>query len=125
MLFFIILVSAFVFIGGIYLLCEHGLEWIVRGGPCSIYKLTGWYCPGCGGTRAVKALFKGHILKSIYYHPAVAFIALWSILFMIKQLLHYASKGRIKSLELKDWHIWVAATLFLINFMIKNAQQFL
>ena len=28
-------------------------------GPCMIHTFTGYYCPGCGGTRAVHALFSG------------------------------------------------------------------
>ncbi|MBQ2106068.1 MAG: DUF2752 domain-containing protein, partial [Lachnospiraceae bacterium] len=27
--------------------------------PCVVQELTGLYCPGCGGTRALKALLKG------------------------------------------------------------------
>lgn len=38
--------------------------------PCVFHDLTHLYCPGCGGTRAVKALLKGHLLKSIYYNPS-------------------------------------------------------
>ena len=34
--------------------------------PCLFHRLTGLYCPGCGGTRAVRLLFTGHIWKSFY-----------------------------------------------------------
>ena len=39
--------------------------------PCMFLKLTGLYCPGCGGTRAVAALLKGKWLLSFFYHPIV------------------------------------------------------
>ena len=32
--------------------------------PCLFHTVTGYYCPGCGGTRAVCALFQGHFLIS-------------------------------------------------------------
>ena len=32
--------------------------------PCLFHMMTGAYCPGCGGTRAVKSLLKGEILLS-------------------------------------------------------------
>lgn len=32
--------------------------------PCMFHKLTGLHCPGCGITRAVKALLKGNIYVS-------------------------------------------------------------
>ncbi len=35
--------------------------------PCMMQKLTGLYCPGCGGTRAVRALLAGHPLQSFLY----------------------------------------------------------
>ena len=39
--------------------------------PCTFLYGTHMYCPGCGGTRALMALLKGHIIKSLVYNPAV------------------------------------------------------
>ena len=39
--------------------------------PCTFLYATHMYCPGCGGTRALLWLLKGHIIKSICYNPAV------------------------------------------------------
>ena len=39
--------------------------------PCLFHTVTGYYCPGCGGTRAVCALFQGHFLISFLEHPFV------------------------------------------------------
>ena len=36
--------------------------------PCVFHKWTGYYCPGCGGTRAVKALLRGDVIGSFFYH---------------------------------------------------------
>jgi hypothetical protein len=32
---------------------------------CPFYKITGWYCPGCGGQRAFHALLHGHFLDAL------------------------------------------------------------
>lgn len=36
---------------------------------CYLYRLTGYYCPGCGGTRAIRALMHGHVLSGLRMHP--------------------------------------------------------
>ncbi len=122
-LFCILVVGSVCFIGGLVLLHVLDLDWIAQGAPCTIYRLTGWYCPGCGGTRALKALLHGHLIASILYHPAVLYLAAWTILFFIWQSIHYLSRGRIRGFRYQNWQLWVAAALFLFHFLIKNAAQ--
>ncbi len=43
--------------------------------PCLFHAVTGLYCPGCGGTRAVQVLFEGKFLLSFFYHPIVPYCA--------------------------------------------------
>lgn len=38
---------------------------------CYMYRMTGYYCPGCGGTRAVQALVHVELLRSLRCHPVV------------------------------------------------------
>lgn len=37
--------------------------------PCPIHALTGFLCPGCGGTRAIAALLHGHPLTAFRLNP--------------------------------------------------------
>ena len=39
--------------------------------PCFVHEIFNIYCPGCGGTRALFALFHGQILYSLIYNPAI------------------------------------------------------
>ena len=55
----------------IYLLKEY----FRQGSPCLFRSLTGLYCPGCGGTRALRFLLKGDVMKSLWYHPLVGYMA--------------------------------------------------
>jgi hypothetical protein len=32
---------------------------------CPVHAVTGWYCPGCGGTRAVGALLRGDLVGAL------------------------------------------------------------
>ena len=44
---------------------------------CSFYRLTGWYCPGCGGLRATHALLHGRLAQAWSYNPLVLLLTPW------------------------------------------------
>ncbi|GAA3732740.1 DUF2752 domain-containing protein [Leifsonia bigeumensis] len=39
--------------------------------PCPLLHLTGWQCPGCGGTRSLYSLLHGDLLGSLAMNPLV------------------------------------------------------
>lgn len=49
--------------------------------PCMIKLITGYYCPGCGATRAVISLFKGQLYQAFRYN-SIIFIDIPIILFL-------------------------------------------
>lgn len=89
--------------------------------PCVIHKWTGYYCPGCGGTRAVRELLKGHIIASFFYHPVVVYggaIYLW---FMISHTVEYITKGKLGiGMKYKDTYLYIAAGIILLQWVVKN-----
>jgi hypothetical protein len=44
--------------------------------PCPILAITGWQCPGCGGTRSAYSLLHGDLLASVAMNPLVLAIYL-------------------------------------------------
>ena len=46
-------------------------SWIFPRDGCVLHNLTGYYFPGCGGTRAIHALLYGLIVGPFLYHPIV------------------------------------------------------
>jgi hypothetical protein len=94
--------------------------------PCLFHAATGYYCPGCGGTRAISALFSGHPLRSFRYHPVVLYVALVGGYFMISQTIERLSRHRLAiGMHFRAVYLW--GTLFLIvgNVLVKNALLFL
>lgn len=76
-------------------------DWISHFSFCVIYRFTGFTCPGCGGTRAVAALFRGHVLESILYHPLVVYGIVLYVLFMGSHTLAGLSRllGKVRALR--------------------------
>ncbi len=92
---------------------------------CVFNKSTGYYCPGCGGTRATFALIRGKILKSIFLHPFVPYTAILGGWFMISQTIQRISRGRLQiGLHFRMIYIWIALGLVLLNFLWKNGVLF-
>ncbi len=88
---------------------------------CVFHRITGLYCPGCGGTRAVTALFHGKILVSLYYHPVVVYTAVFGGWFMLSQTIERLSGGKLKiGMHYRDLYLWLALMIVVLNCFIKN-----
>ena len=89
--------------------------------PCALHRLTGYYCPGCGGTRAMMALFHGKILTSLYYHPVVVYTAAVGGWFMLSQTVERLSGRKIKiGLHYRDVYLWIALAIVILSCLGKN-----
>jgi len=114
----LILFSLFaaVFTGGIYAL---GLEKVFMT-ECPFWRITGLYCPGCGGTRAFRALLKGQIVESICIHPLVVYLTGLIAVFMGSHTLKHISSGRIRGLHYRSRYLIIGAVILVVNCLFKN-----
>lgn len=55
--------------------------------PCLFHRITGLFCPGCGGTRAFTALLQGHFISCFLFHPFVFYCFVMYVLFMTSHTL--------------------------------------
>ncbi len=92
--------------------------------PCLFNKLTGYCCPGCGGTRAFRALLNGEILKSLYDYPPLIFGVAVYIIFMVRCFLyrHFGVRKSKDGSVVKYLYIFVA--LMLIQWVVKLVAQY-
>lgn len=89
--------------------------------PCAVYTLTGFYCPGCGGTRAVLSLLHGHFLESFCYHPVVMYTVVIFLWYLITNTIEFVSKGKIPvAMKLKVRYLWIALGIILVQCILKN-----
>lgn len=89
-------------------------------GPCIFHTVTGLYCPGCGGTRAVISFLKGDLIKSFFYHPVVPYAGLVYILFMIRGTISFLSRGKYPYMRFSFIYIYIGIAIIIIQFIIKN-----
>ena len=89
-------------------------------GGCWIYQNLHIYCPGCGGTRALEALGRGELIRSIYSHPVVPGTVLWVAVYLTSQTIKRLRKG--KGWALRYHNGWMAAFFAIlgIQWIVKN-----
>ena len=89
--------------------------------PCVFHRLTGYFCPGCGGTRSVKALLSGRFLVCAVDYPMVFYAVAVYFWFMFSQSVDRISHHRIP-IGMKYRHAWIYASLVIviIHFILKN-----
>lgn len=91
-----------------------------QGFPCLFHLLTGLYCPGCGGTRAFRALLAGNLLLSIRYHPLVAYMAVVLTTELVSFGVSRAAKNPRYYLGHEKFLVYTGAAIALANWVYKN-----
>ncbi len=92
--------------------------------PCMVYTTMGFYCPGCGGTRAVEAFLQGRLLRALWFHPLVPYAAVMFFGFMGTHTLEKLHVGRIKGWRFHNWYLWAALGIVAANWILKNILLF-
>lgn len=86
---------------------------------CPLLRLTGIFCPGCGGLRSAHAFAHGDIAAALGSNAAAvigyaAFAVLWA-LWMVR-----AAAGRPLRIEPKPVHWWAIGAVLLIFTVVRN-----
>jgi hypothetical protein len=111
---------ALLILAGLFVFSVEVLGFRIPGG-CLFHLVTGFYCPGCGGTRAVKAMLTGHFLKSLCYHPAVLPTAVLYLAFMGSHTAARVCKsGKINGMKFRFLYLYILGGLVVLNVIIKN-----
>ena len=100
-----------------------GINLLTIGYPCIFNKLTHLCCPGCGGTRAIRALLKGNIRRCFYDYPPLLFGITVYAVFMARCFLyiHFGVRKSKNGAIVKYFYIFVA--LVLVQWIVKLVAQ--
>lgn len=89
--------------------------------PCMFHELTGWYCPGCGGSRSVAALLRGDMRTCVVNFPLTAYAVIMYLWFMISQTIQRLSRHRLHiGLRWRHSYLWIALGILMIHLVVKN-----
>lgn len=86
---------------------------------CPLLRLTGVYCPGCGGLRSAHAFVHGDIAAALTDNALavagyVVFAAVWAF-WVIR-----VARGRPARLDLGPVHLWSVGALVLVFTVVRN-----
>lgn len=90
--------------------------------PCPFLHITGWQCPGCGGTRSMFSLLNGDIITSLQMNPIVVAGYLSVILALVGVVV--GRRGSERAANLLYWAaaaIAIGATVW--SMLIRNLIQ--
>ena len=87
---------------------------------CIFHMKTGLYCPGCGGTRAVRSLLHGHLIRSLWYHPFVFYGAVLYAVYMISNTIKRYINHNFYGMKYKDIYVYIWIAILLLNFIVRN-----
>lgn len=93
---------------------------IRQGFPCLFQLLTGLYCPGCGGTRALRALLSGHPALSFQYHPLVLYMAAVVTVELLSLAVSRVAKNPRYYLGHENMFVYMGAAIAVVNWLYKN-----
>ncbi|CAL9396780.1 hypothetical protein SUDANB58_01364 [Streptomyces sp. enrichment culture] len=86
---------------------------------CPLLRLTGLYCPGCGGLRSAHAFAHGDLTAALQANaPAVlgyvGFAVLWTV-WVVR-----AARGRPLRIDPAPRYVWAAGALLLVFTIVRN-----
>jgi hypothetical protein len=90
---------------------------------CQFHALTGLYCTGCGGTRAIYQLLHGHVLAALkdnaLFVLALPPLAVWGARFVVQKL-----RNQQTVFQLHPKMMWLFVVVALIFTVLRNLPAF-
>lgn len=87
---------------------------------CQLYQLTGWYCSGCGATRATFALLHGRLEEAARMNVLAVVVLPMVVVFAMRSLWRWAQGGTARSSAPSPW-LAILVAVVLIGFgVVRN-----
>ncbi len=115
-----LLLFFFAYAAAFFLAQKNGWELF----SCRVARELHFYCPGCGGSRAVFALCRGRILSSLYFYAPVPITAALLLLSDARMLLFLRGKGRFPTRRFGYTCMVICLASVALQFILRNTLLF-
>ncbi|MDE5765091.1 MAG: DUF2752 domain-containing protein [Ruminococcus sp.] len=88
-------------------------------GGCIFHSLTGIWCPGCGNTRSISAMFEFDFMLALRNNALIPFLSLCLLCFYL-ELIADISGRKIKILPRKIWIWCIVIVIFAVYYVMRN-----
>ncbi len=79
------------------------------------------YCPGCGGTRAVRYLMHGDVVRSFMAHPVVIYLLILYVQSVcVSVYTIFIKKDMVVRYYVRIWELWLLLGIVVGSFLIRN-----
>lgn len=88
--------------------------------PCPFRTLTGWWCPGCGLTRATHYLLRGQLADAFRFNLLVVFVVAAIALSWASWLLSVSGRSLLGGRALPRWTVAAMIVLAVAYAVARN-----
>ncbi len=93
--------------------------WLRLMPECYFLKKTGFYCPGCGATRAVVYMVNGRFIKAFMYNPGAVALVLVLVLALAEKI----TDKKILPQKITFWIVFIV--ILFCYYILRNFTSYL
>ena len=90
--------------------------------PCLFHEITGFYCPGCGVTRMLIALFHLEFKKAFFYNRFVFILLILYLCYLLINTVYYLTNNKL--IKIPEFIIYILIAIAIIFGILRNIPLF-
>jgi Protein of unknown function (DUF2752) len=87
---------------------------------CLFHKLTGLYCPGCGGRRCIAALGRGEMIEALHNNALLLLGGFFIIFSIWRQIYQEWRADSTRLIDISSRTGWLIGVIILSFFIFRN-----
>ncbi len=93
--------------------------------PCPIYAITGFYCSGCGGSRALRSILHLDLYQALRYNSVLTVLTPFLAGYFFAVAVSYIRFGKDKiSAKVPKSVVWSVVTIAVVYGVLRNIPVF-